>query len=444
MTRFSGPLRYGGLAALIVGCMGLLLIAAVNIVRIERQMQISATENMTWIFGQTQIEALNLAAALSDDADPTEVQLRFDLLVSRLNLLRDGPQWRFLSEAGLAEGLMGWRDGLLALDPAEGGDRAALAAHVAALSTALRGKASRVMSREWQLQSERLDSLGRLHLLALGTILGALIAGAVLAALLIDRERRLTGARMDQLRAERLERDLDQERLTSEGYRRFSDLIAHQVRTPLAVIDSAMHRLTRPGRTPSPEIIRAKAEVSREAVARLVRLTDTALLMARVDRGAVEPNLACHDLDRIAAAAIEDLHESVRALKTGRVILGSGNRTVPAICDPVLTGEILANLLRNALLYSSPDSEIDVRPMLGGEMAICDISDRGLGMTPEELAGAFEDFARGARHRDLPGSGLGLPLARHLARLQGGDVTLAPRAGGGLVARLTLPGAVTA
>ena len=64
-------------------------------------------------------------------------------------------------------------------------------------------------------------------------------------------------------------------------------------------------------------------------------------------------------------------------------------------------------------------------------------------MTPEELAGAFEDFARGARHRDLPGSGLGLPLARHLARLQDGDVTLAPRAGGGLVARLILPGAVT-
>ncbi|MDF1716034.1 MAG: hypothetical protein P1U75_05095, partial [Antarcticimicrobium sp.] len=63
MTRFSGPLRYGGLAALIVGCIGLLLISAVNIVRIERQMQISATENMTWIFGQTQIEALNLAAA---------------------------------------------------------------------------------------------------------------------------------------------------------------------------------------------------------------------------------------------------------------------------------------------------------------------------------------------------------------------------------------------
>lgn len=72
MMRLTRPLRYGGLAALILACIGLLTVAAVNIVRIERQMQISATENMTWIFGQTQIEALNLAAALSSDADPAD------------------------------------------------------------------------------------------------------------------------------------------------------------------------------------------------------------------------------------------------------------------------------------------------------------------------------------------------------------------------------------
>ncbi len=444
MTRLAGPLRYGGLSALIVICLGLLVVAAANIVRIERQMQISATENMTWTFGQTQIEALNLAVALSNDADPAEVQLRVDLLVSRLNLLRDGPQWRFLQQAGLAEGLTGWRERLLALDPAEDGDRAVLAEHVAALSTVLRGKASRVMTREWQLQSERLDRLGQLHLLALAAIVGALIAGAALAALLIDRERRLTRARVDLLRADRLQRDLNRERTASEGYRRLTDLIAHQVRTPLAVIDSAMHRLTRPGNPPTPEVIRTKAEVSREAVARLVRLTDTALLMARVDRGAVAPKLGCHDLDRIATAAIEEMQSAGKVQRAGRVTLRPGNSRVTAICDPVLTGEILANLLGNALLYSPPESEIDVRPMHSGDLAICDVCDQGPGMTDEELASAFDNFARGARHRDLPGSGLGLPLARHLARLQGGDLTLKPREGGGLVARLTLPGKVAA
>lgn len=436
MNRLGARWRYSGLGALIVVCLGLLVIAASNIIRIERQMQISATQNMTWIFGQTQIEALSLSAALSNDANSDVVLLRYDLLVSRLNLLRDGPQWRFLSEAGLAEGLMGWRDGLLRLDPAEGGDPAALKAHVSALSMALRQKASQVMSREWQVRSERLDQLSKLHLLALAAIIGALISGAALAVLLVDRERRLMQARLDRLRAERLQRDLTHERAASEGYRRFADLIAHQVRTPLAVIDSAMHRLTRSGKPPAPEVIRTKADVSRQAVARLVRLTDTALMMARVDRGAVAPELACHDLDRIAATVIEDLHAG------NRVTLRTGNHPVTAICDPVLTSEILSNLLSNALLYSPRHSEIDVRPLQNGELAICDVCDQGAGMTPEEMAAAFENFVRGARHRDLPGSGLGLPLARHLARLQGGDLMLKPLEGGGLTARLSLPAKV--
>ncbi|WP_168771185.1 sensor histidine kinase [Palleronia sediminis] len=430
MTRRGAPWRYGGLGALIVVCLGLLVVAGHNILRVERQMQIAATENMTWIFGQTQIEALSLTAALSAGAEETEVQRRFDLLVSRLNLLRDGPQWRFLQEAGLAEGLTGWRDGLLARDPALGGDRAALLAHVTALSTALRGKSSRVMAREWQLQADRLDRLRQLHILALAAIFGALLSGAGLAALLVDRERRLA-------RAARLQDDLDRERMASEGYRRFADLMAHQVRTPLAVIDSAMHRLTRPGTPPTPEEIGRKAQVSREAVARLVRLTDTAMLMARVDRGAVAPELATHDLDRIAAAALEEA--AARPADAARLRLCPSNRPVPALCDPVLTHEILANLLGNALLYASSDGPIELCARRDGETALCDLRDPGPGMSPEDLHRAFDNFTRGARHRDLPGSGLGLPLARHLARLQGGDVTLLPQEDGGLIARLTLP-----
>lgn len=435
MNGLGAPLRYGGLAALIVMCLGLLMIAMFNIVRVERQMQIAATENMIWIFGQTQIEALSLAAALSENAGDAEVQRRFDLLVSRLNLLRDGPQWRFLQEAGLADGLQGWRDSLLALDPAQDSDRAALAAHTTALTTALRGKASRVMAREWQLQADRLDRLRQLHLLALPAIFGALLSGAGLAALLVDRERRLA-------RTARLQGDLDRERAASEGYRRFADLMAHQVRTPLAVIDSAMHRLTRSGTPPSRQEIRNKADVSREAVARLVRLTDTAMLMARVDRGAVAPVLASHDLDRIAAATLDEV--AARPADAGRVRCCPSNRPVPALCDPVLTHEILANLLGNALLYARRDGSIEMCARCDGETALCDVRDPGPGMSTEDLRRAFDNFARGTQHRDLPGSGLGLPLARHLARLQGGDVMLLPQADGGLIARLTLPRGVAA
>jgi len=440
MTWRPGMIRYGGLGALVICCLGLLVMAGINIVRVERQMQISATENMTWIFGQTQVEALTLAATLAAGADEAEVQRRFDLLMSRLTLLRDGPQWRFLQEAGLAEGLVGWQQGFLALDPTAAGDRAALSAHVTAFSMALRGKASQVMAREWTLAAERLDHLRQQHRLALAAILGALVAGSGLTFLLVDRERRLMQATVERITARRLERDLARERAAAEGYRRFADLIAHQVRTPLAVIDSAMHRLTRPGKTPAPEIVASKAQVTRDAVARLVRLTDTALLMARINREAITPTPGCLDLGHLAAACIEDLQSSPSLEGAGRLCFCPPPDPVHATCDPVLTIEILSNLMTNALLYTPPDAEIDICLMRAGDHALCQIMDRGAGMDQKDIARAFENFSRGAAHGALPGSGLGLPIARHLARLQGGDVTLVPREGGGLVADLRLPG----
>lgn len=439
MKLRPGLIRYGGLSALVVCCLGLLVMAAINIVRVERQMQLSAAENMIWIFGQTQIEVLSLAAALAEGAEETEVERQFDLLVSRLNLLRDGPQWRFMQEAGLAEGLVGWQQGLLALDPVKGGDKAALAAHVTAMASALRGKASRVMGREWQLEAERFDMLRQQHRLALAAILGALAAGSGLAFLLVDRERHLMQAKLDRIRARRLESELKRAQAASDGYRRFADLIAHQVRTPLAVIDSAMHRLTRSGKPPTPEIVEAKARATRESVARLVRLTDTALIMARIDRAAITPMLGCHDIGQLAQGCLEDLQASGSMEGIGGLRVRSANPPVLATCDPVLTVEILSNLLTNALLYAPSGDEIVIRPVRVGNEALCDICDRGPGMSTDEIDCAFENFSRGAGHGALPGSGLGLPIARHLARLQRGDVTLLPRDGGGMIARLTLP-----
>lgn len=439
----TGPrewIRYLGLGGLVLICLGLLGLAAWQLVQLERQMRIDATENMIWVFGQAQIEALNLALALSDETAPQQVQTRFDVLLSRLTLLEEGPQHRFLEDAGISETLAGWRSGLLALDPAQGADPVALRAFVTALVAALRGKASLVMSHEWQIQAARLDRLGHLHRLALASILGAAVAGIGLAAILIDRERRLMRGRLDRLRAEKLAGDLERERETSENHRRFADLIAHQLRTPLAVIDSAMHRLTRRGGDPvPPELISEKAAVSREAVARLVKLTDTALMMSRLERDAVLPNLSAHDLRDLVASVIDDLVVTAQDRDPSRIRRRAQAAPMVTLCDPALTGEILSNLLCNALLYSPPDCRVDVGVSQSPTHIVCRVEDRGRGMTPEEIVRAFDRFHRGSGHETLPGSGLGLTLARHLARMQGGEVRLMPRAGGGLTAALYLP-----
>ena len=444
MTGTGGRARYLWLGGLVAICLGLLGLAAWQLVVLERQMRIAATENMIWVFSQTQIEALNLALALSDEAALQQIQTRFDVLLSRLTLLEEGPQRRFLEDAGISETLAGWRSGLLALDPVQGDDPAALRAHVTALVEALRGKASLVMSREWQIQAERLDRLGHLHRLALVSVLGAALAGLGLAAILIDREKRVVRGRLDRLRAEKLAGDLERERETSENHRRFADLIAHQLRTPLAVIDSAMHRLTRRGGTVSPELVSEKAAVSREAVARLVKLTDTALMMSRLERDGVLPHHGAHDLHDLAVAVIDDLMVAARDRNPSRIRQPAQTAPMIALCDPALTAEILSNLLRNALLYSPLDCRVDVEVSQSQTHIVCRIEDRGRGMSPEEIARAFDRFHRGSGHETLPGSGLGLTIARHLARMQGGDVNLTQRAGGGLTAALYLPREVSA
>ena len=76
----------------------------------------------------------------------------------------------------------------------------------------------------------------------------------------------------------------------------------------------------------------------------------------------------------------------------------------------------------------------------GDRQIIVAVADRGPGMTPEQIARSFDRFWRAA-DADRPGTGLGLAVVQHLARASGGDVELAARPGGGLVATVRLPAA---
>ena len=91
-------------------------------------------------------------------------------------------------------------------------------------------------------------------------------------------------------------------------------------------------------------------------------------------------------------------------------------------------------LIENALHYGNGEVEVRARP------GAIEVLDRGPGLADDDLAAVFERFHRGAAGRAGPnGTGLGLPIARELARRWGGDVTLANRDGGGARATVTIP-----
>ena len=99
---------------------------------------------------------------------------------------------------------------------------------------------------------------------------------------------------------------------------------------------------------------------------------------------------------------------------------------------------ILDALVENALAYSPEGSDVEIAALAGGLA----VRDRGPGLAPGEEEHVFERFHRGGAGRDgTPGTGLGLPIARALARQWGGEVTLRRREGGGTVAEVRLPSA---
>ena len=92
-------------------------------------------------------------------------------------------------------------------------------------------------------------------------------------------------------------------------------------------------------------------------------------------------------------------------------------------------------LVENALLYSPAGGEVEIECLAGA----IEVRDRGAGLQAGEAEEVFERFHRGSAGRQgVPGSGLGLPIARELARRWGADVRLRARAGGGTIAELAV------
>lgn len=114
---------------------------------------------------------------------------------------------------------------------------------------------------------------------------------------------------------------------------------------------------------------------------------------------------------------------------------------VRVLADPALLRRALTNLVSNAVKYSPAGTTITVRATVEGDHARLDVVDRGIGLTTEEAARAFEPFWRASTvvRSATRGAGVGLALVKEYMRVMGGDVTASSRPGMGSVFSLLLP-----
>ncbi|MFE6849799.1 ATP-binding protein [Streptomyces sp. NPDC057674] len=205
-----------------------------------------------------------------------------------------------------------------------------------------------------------------------------------------------------------------------DSQRRFIANASHELRTPLATQRAAIQV----GLDDSCDVRQVLLDANR----RSERLIDGLLLLARSERG-----LAEREDVRLGELAEEEWADA-EVVADGGVVRGSR----------VLLGQLVRNLVANAVAYNVPDGTVGVR----ADGGVLTVTNTGPVVPPDEVAGLFEPFRRGeGRDRMGPGAGLGLSIVRSIAEAHGGRVRAVARGageGGGLVVTVTLPVSATA
>lgn len=254
------------------------------------------------------------------------------------------------------------------------------------------------------------------------------------------RGRRLPAAgthdELDRL-AETLNAMLDRLERTAQRNLAFAGDVAHEVRTPLAVLRARLEEAQ--AGAPPGALTEPLAQAS-EAVERLEGLVKSLLALARADEGgAPSAPPSTLDLGEVAAEVVAFFAPAAEA--RGMELRLAAERAVRVVGDRVALARAAANLVDNALAYAPEGSAVDVSLRAEDGQATLAVADRGPGIPLDLRPRLFDRFARGGAAATLRpgGAGLGLALVRAVARGAGGDAEQRPREGGGSVFTVRVP-----
>jgi len=228
---------------------------------------------------------------------------------------------------------------------------------------------------------------------------------------------------------------LDQLFEAYERQRRFAGDAAHQLRTPVTVLQGQVDVALR--RPRSGEEYQQTLETVRDQVGELRQTIESMLFLARPP-GDDEAALVTADLGDLARDAAARWRTHPRAED---LVVELADRPLPCLVTPSLAGQILDNLIGNALKYSPVGTPVLLATRANGHDGIVVVRDRGMGIDHEAQRDIFEPFyrTRDARQAGVAGTGLGLPIARRMAEAMGGKLTCSSAPGEGSTFSLGLP-----
>ena len=217
----------------------------------------------------------------------------------------------------------------------------------------------------------------------------------------------------------------------------FTSDAAHELRTPVSVMLTQIQSALARDRS-APEY-RETIEACQRSVQRMRRLIESLLELARLDAGQETMKRMTFDLARTAADAIE----LVRPLaESRRLEIRSELASAACVGDPERFGQVVTNLLTNAVNYNRENGSVRIETGREGDFAFVRVSDDGPGIAPEHLPHIFERFYRADSSRTVGwgGAGLGLAISKAVIEAHSGTIEVTSEVGRGTVFTVRIPG----
>ena len=236
------------------------------------------------------------------------------------------------------------------------------------------------------------------------------------------RTRSLTAeiARREQLEAD-LRTSLDVEKLARQEQRDFVEMVSHEFRTPLAIVDTSVQRIA--GSEPS-AATRERCSNIRQATRRMIRLMDEFLSLDRVDGDLATFTAVDEDAAAIVRGAAAEWDQ-------GSIEVACIDLPRHIACDAGLLRIALRNLLANAMRHSPAGVAVRLHAQGRADGGIdFAVADAGCGIPADEIPRLFQKYFRGRGAQNKPGAGLGLYLVERIATLHGGTVAVTSSAAG--------------
>jgi two-component system cell cycle sensor histidine kinase PleC len=284
------------------------------------------------------------------------------------------------------------------------------------------------------------------------TEIAAAAALAVVAALIAIGLAWRVGRRLQRYYDRAVAAQINAEAASAESERRrrsleqliaereeFLAAIGHELKTPLTSISAAAGLITGDSAVGG-DRARRYAELMQQQVARAVDLVSGFLDISRFDHSTPTRRDPI-DLRALARATVEGQRALLPSEPRYELSFEGGDDQVPIEGDESRLEQVLLNLLSNAVKYSPAGGPIDVRVERSGRRAVLTVSDKGIGMTADELDLVFSPFTRGrsARERGIEGTGLGLHITKRIVEAHGGRITVASVPGHGTTVAVDLP-----